>query len=96
MKNEFSSCYVWLLILYIFVLEIACKNTFRNAAKSCTCGTVSDADGAFNMAKTNFSGCLKQCKLCVSGSRRDEEVEENEEQGSASEDDVEEESGNDV
>ena len=96
MKSEFSSCCVSLLILCILVLEIACKDTFRNPADTCTCGTHAEPESAFNMAKTNFGGCLKQCKLCLTGSRKDEETKENEEKGSASGDDVEEESGNDA
>ena len=53
-----------------FFSEIACKDKTSRPKEVCRvmgsgCGTTSDADGAFNMARADYELCLKSCKFCV-------------------------------
>ncbi|XP_031574860.1 uncharacterized protein LOC116308546 [Actinia tenebrosa] len=51
----------------VIVRERQCKDRFKPGScmpKGSHCGTTSNTEGAFNMAKHDFYACLKSCNFC--------------------------------
>lgn len=78
---------MYLLKNIIHFLEVVCEDKASNVQMYCNpkgnhCGTTSNPSGAFNMAKFDFSNCLKICNFCYppdSDEPEDEEAREDEE-----------------